>query len=114
MFESFKMSEAKKKIRQIFRDTSFKRDKYKCVMCEFQSSPEKALEELDCHHISDRSTIINGGFVKENGISLCSACHLKAEEFYSTGISAPGFSPEELYQKIGSSKIKAIEASKKL
>lgn len=108
------MSSSKKEIRRNFRDASFKRDKYKCVMCSFQSSPEKSLEELDCHHIIPRTEMPNGGYVKENGISLCSDCHLKAEEFYSTGVAVPGFSPEELYKRINSSKEKAIEASKRL
>jgi len=108
------MSDSKKEIRRNFRDHSFKQDKYKCVMCSFQSSPEKSLEELDCHHITPRTEMPNGGYVKENGISLCSECHLKAEEFYATGVAVPGFSPEELYQRINSSKEKAIEASKRL
>lgn len=108
------MSSSKKEVRRNFRDTSFKRDKYKCVMCSFQSSPEKSLEELDCHHITPRDEMPNGGYVKENGISLCSECHLKAEEFYSTGVAFPGFSPEELYKRINSSLESAVKTSKKL
>lgn len=108
------MAKNKKLVRQNFRDTCFKRDKYKCVMCDFQSSPEKAEKDLDCHHIFDRHEMENGGYVSENGISLCNACHMKAEEFHSTGTAYPGYSIEDLYKVIGSSKEKAVEASKKL
>jgi 5-methylcytosine-specific restriction endonuclease McrA len=106
--------EQKKLIRKNFRDACFKRDKYSCVMCGFKSSPEKALEDLDCHHITDRSLMVSGGFVSQNGISLCKLCHEKAEEFHSTGTAHPGYSPDDLYEKINSSLDVAIEASKKL
>lgn len=108
------MGQEKKKIRQQFRDTSFKRDNYSCVKCGFKSSPEKANQDLDCHHIQDRNLMPNGGYVKENGISLCASCHEKAEVFHSTGTPVPGYSVEELYQCIGSSYEKAVEVSKKL
>lgn len=49
-----------------------------------------------------------GGYVKENGISLCADCHEKAENFHRTGVSVPGYSPDELYRLVGSSKEKAI------
>jgi hypothetical protein len=47
----------------------------------------------------------NGGYVKENGITLCKIgenCHLKAENV------EPGFEPELLYRLIGSSKELAL------
>ena len=56
----------------------------------------------------------NGGYVLENGASLCAECHKKAEQFHETGTSFPGYSPEELYAAIDSSHEKAVEASKKL
>lgn len=56
----------------------------------------------------------NGGYVKENGISLCPLCHMKAENFHLMGEAKPGYSPDELYALIGSSKEKAIAASEKL
>lgn len=109
------MSDKKKAIRKAFRDTCFKRDGYSCVMCGKKSSPEKALEELDCHHITDRTLMIAGGFVPENGITLCKdPCHLLAEVFHSTSIAHPGYSPDDLYKKINSSHELAMEASKKL
>lgn len=109
------MSANKKKIRQQFRDVCFARDKYTCVMCGKKSSCEKALEELDCHHITDRSLMPSGGFVLENGITLCATgCHEKAEMFHSTGTAIEGYSPEDLYKKINSSYEKAVAASEKL
>jgi predicted restriction endonuclease len=108
------MSNRKKEVRKNFRDACFKRDKYSCVLCDFKADKDNAENVLDAHHITDRTEMPNGGYVKENGISLCEECHKKAEEFHSTGISVLGFSPEDLYQKIGSSKEKALEASKKI
>lgn len=104
----------KKLIRQAFRDACYKRDGYKCAMCSFKSSKDKVEEELDAHHVTDRNELPNGGYVKENGISLCEECHKKAEEFHSTGVAHPGYSPEDLYNKINSNLEKATEASKKL
>lgn len=109
------MSNEKKKIRQNFRDSCFKRDKYTCVMCGKKSSPDQAEVDLDAHHVVSRSLLLHGGFVKENGITLCKDdCHLKAEHFHSTGIALPGFSIEELYAKINSNYELAVAASKKL
>lgn len=57
----------------------------------------------------------NGGYVKENGISLCDGgCHALAEVYHRTGTPHPGFSPTDLYAKIGSSCEKAYRASRKL
>lgn len=108
------MSKEKKQVRKNFRDACFKRDKYSCAMCPFKSSPDKALEELDAHHIKNREAMPSQGYVAANGISLCTSCHIKAEEFYSSGVAHPGYSVEDLYKKINSSLEKAIEDSKKL
>lgn len=108
------MSNKKKFVRQAFRDACYKRDNYKCVMCSFKSSSEKAEQELDAHHINDRNLMPNGGYVKENGISLCGPCHIKAEEFWSTGTAHPGYSQDDLFKKIGSNLEKAKKASEKL
>jgi hypothetical protein len=111
------MGNEKKLIRQRFRDECFKRDKYTCVMCGLKSSPEKALDDLDAHHIHPREDMVGGGYVKDNGITLCKApngCHEKAEQFYSTGTAFPGYSPNELYAKIGSSYEQAIKACQRL
>jgi hypothetical protein len=55
-----------------------------------------------------------GGYVPENGISLCPPCHEKAEECHRTGAALLGFSPEDLYKEIGSSKELAFAASQRL
>lgn len=108
------MGADKKLVRLKFRNSCYKRDKYKCAKCDFQSTPEQAEKELDAHHITDRNLMPNGGYVKENGISLCESCHEKAEQFHSTGVPYPGYSIEELYVVIGSNLEKAMEASRKL
>ena len=103
------MSSEKKKIRQNFRDSVFRRDGHKCVFCERK-------DELDAHHITDRTEMPNGGYVKENGISLCPEHHMQAEKFHISGgaVWHTGMHPNDLYIKIGSSKEKAIEASNRL
>jgi 5-methylcytosine-specific restriction endonuclease McrA len=108
------MSNAKKIIRKNFRDACYKRDGFRCAMCSTKSSIDKAEEELDAHHITDRNLMPNGGYAKENGISLCPACHEKAEVYHSTGTAVEGFAPNDLYKKINSSYEKAVEASNKL
>jgi hypothetical protein len=63
-----------------------------------------------------------GGYVPENGISLCAggngaSCHEKAEEAYMVPFDHPdltGYYPDDLYELIGSSKEKAVENSEKL
>jgi 5-methylcytosine-specific restriction endonuclease McrA len=91
------MSQSKKMIREKFRTEVFKRDNFTCKGCLTKTS------QLDAHHITDRTLMPNGGYVKENGISLCSICHIKAEAYHITGQSIPGYSPGDLYQKIQSS-----------
>lgn len=108
------MSNEKKIIRKLFRDACFKRDGFRCAVCGMKSSKDKAEQELDAHHITDRKLMPNGGYVKENGISLCPTCHEKAEVFHSTGTAVEGFAPEDLYKKINSTYEKAVEASEKL
>jgi 5-methylcytosine-specific restriction endonuclease McrA len=96
----------KKEIRANFRKEVFTRDNDKCRKCN-----EPA---IDAHHITDRHFIPNGGYVKENGISLCSECHEKAELYHEIGITELGYHPDDLYEIIGSSKELAIECSKNL
>ncbi len=109
------MGAEKKLIRKIFRDACYKRDGFRCAMCGMKSSRDKAEHELDAHHVTDRTLMPNGGYVLENGITLCKdSCHLKAEQFHSTGEAFPGYAPVDLYKKINSSYEKAIEASEKL
>jgi HNH endonuclease len=105
----------KKQIRNIFRNQCFQRDRNKCVKCNFVTDTSKPIEEqLDAHHITDRKQMPAGGYVKENGISLCNLCHIKAEAFHSTGVSITGYSPEDLYKAIESSYELAYQMSLKL
>lgn len=102
------MSSEKKKIRQAFRDAVFERDDYKCRICGAES-------DLDVHHITDRTELPNGGYVMENGISLCPICHKHAELFHITkGDWWKNMHPDELYKLIGSSYERARDASRRL
>jgi hypothetical protein len=102
----------KKQIRDDFRNAVFTRDNHQCVMCGKKGN-------IDAHHIQDRHLLPNGGYVLENGITLCAGdgrdnCHWKAELYHSTAMSYPGYSPTDLYNKINSSIDLALEASMKL
>ena len=88
---------AKHLIRENFRNEVFKRDGFKCRVCKKEG-------ELDAHHITDRNEMPMGGYILENGISLCSECHLKAEQHHIDPTrEEDGFSPAWLYQLIDSS-----------
>ena len=107
--------EEKKKLRKYFRDTCFARDNYTCKLCGKKSTPEKVVQEMNCHHITDGSKMPNGGTVPSNGITLCETpCHLKAEQFHATGTAAPDCAPDDLYKLINSSYEIAVKASEKL
>ncbi len=109
------MSSTKKLIRQQFRDAVFERDNHKCRTCGIADHMVSDDEScLDAHHITDRTLMPNGGYVKTNGISLCLTCHQKAEVFHSTGTALSGWAPADLYALIGSSFDLAVNASKKL
>lgn len=95
----------KQAVRAKFREVVFKRDGNKCRVCKAASG------KLDAHHITDRSEMPNGGYVLENGISLCEPCHWKAEQFHATGEALPGFHPDDLYMMIGSTREKAEKSS---
>ena len=101
------MSAKKKQVRDRFREAVFKRDGHKCVFCDIT-------ENLDAHHIYDRHDMPNGGYVKENGITLCPKHHEDAEHFHWAGNPVPGMSPEDLMKKIGSTYDRAVAASLKL
>jgi len=123
----------KKEIRKKFKEDVFKRDKYTCKICSLKYTQDEAEHYLDAHHITDRNEMFNGGYVKENGISLCkyeqptpgrelkrdseeNSCHMKAEKFHITEGKEwePGMHPDDLYKLIGSSKEEAIKESFKL
>jgi hypothetical protein len=120
-----------KRWRKNFNEVCLKRDQNRCAIC-------KAVEtdniKLDVHHITDRHEMPNGGYVLENGITLCDqeicsnhsnpskvredikSCHKRAESWHTHIYGKPfdGFSPDDLYRKINSSKSLAEQKSKLL
>lgn len=97
-------------VREKFRNDVFSRDKNKCLKCGAENV------ELDAHHITDRNEMPNGGYVKENGISLCDECHIKAEVWHSSGKQdyEDGYHPNDLYMLINSNYDLAYAKSEKL
>jgi hypothetical protein len=108
----------KKEIRDAFRKAVFDRDGYRCAMCGYK--PEN-VDELDAHHVTDRNDMPFGGYVAANGITLCTDrcgcnlpgldCHQKAETLHATGQLVPGYTPNDLYDKIKSSYGRAYQQS---
>ena len=96
------VSTEKKKVRAAFRDAVFGRDKYKCKICNW----DKCKGQLDAHHITNRNDMPGGGYVKENGITLCPGCHIDAE--------LGKINANELYKIIKSSYDMAVSASNKI
>ena len=99
----------KKEIRAHFNEVCRRRDKHKCVICGHMT-------DLDVHHIMDRHYFTNGGYVLQNGITLCKSHHLWAEMYHETNGQEhmPGMHPDDLYRMIGSSFDKAIEYDEKI
>lgn len=58
--------------RDEFRKQCLERDGYKCVFC-------KSNVDIVVHHAVERRLFSNGGYYKNNGISVCSDCHVKCE-----------------------------------
>lgn len=105
---------SKKQVRENFRNSVYKRDKNTCQVCGKKHSD---INELDAHHITDRSEMPNGGYVKENGITVCKdECHMEVEAFHISGGESwnEGLHPDDLYNKINSSKELAIQKSHEL
>lgn len=57
--------------REQFFEAVMKRDRQCCVYC--------LKPAVDAHHLIDRKCFDDGGYYKDNGVSLCSQCHLYAE-----------------------------------
>jgi len=60
-----------KRWQKALNETVFTRDAHRCLTC--------GAPAVDAHHITDRHELPNGGYVLENGISLCAPCHVLAE-----------------------------------
>lgn len=58
--------------REQFFEAVMERDIRFCVYC---SEPA-----VDAHHLIDRKCFADGGYYEDNGVSLCSQCHLYAEQ----------------------------------
>ncbi|MEL6348144.1 MAG: HNH endonuclease [Myxococcota bacterium] len=111
------VSAQKKRRRQRFRNQVFARDRHRCQVCGRQWSATDALPALgrmDAHHITDRSRMPNGGYVPENGITVCQRpCHHLVERYHQTGTAEPGLHPDDLYTKINSSHTAALAADQR-
>lgn len=91
--------------RERFHGDVFYRDKGKCVNC--------GQAGLDAHHIIERRLFPDGGYYVDNGVLLCSECHLAAEATLLScsalreraGVTAvvlpPHFFPDQDYDKWG-------------
>lgn len=112
------MMHRKQQIRARFRDATFAASRHRCIGCGRQHAPATADATLDAHHITPREEFPNGGYVQENGAPLCKlgddSCHMKAEHWLKHGAGEPGYSPAELYAKIGSSRERALAADARL
>jgi hypothetical protein len=124
----------KKAVRAAFRAGVFERDRYRCRCCQkvgkdrqggdghkkfHKGIADEKLVNLDSHHILKREWMPAGGYVKENGISVCDDCHLKCEEFWNPGEDGvrrcpEGFYPYQLFKLIESNAPMALKASYKL
>jgi 5-methylcytosine-specific restriction endonuclease McrA len=114
------MSQKKQAVRNAFRNSVFKRDHYGCVICGKKvASIETSEDTLDAHHVTPREEMANGGYVKENGITLCkgndgTSCHEKAEAYLKGESHDVSYAPDTLYQLIQSTREIADRASKTL
>ena len=102
---------SKRDVRHKFFLAVFNRDK-QCKICG--AGWKMSGPRFDAHHITDRHEMPNGGYVLENGVFLCPACHWKAEAYHRNEVPEDGFWPDELYELIGSSYQKAVVASERL
>lgn len=69
---SLKNSSQKYLGRDLFRETTFKRDGGKCVFCE--------KDAVDAHHILERRLWSDGGYYLDNGASVCEEHHMECEK----------------------------------
>ena len=58
--------------RAAFREAVFSRDGGRCVFC--------AAPAVDAHHLLERRLWSDGGYIPDNGISVCGVCHVLCEQ----------------------------------
>ena len=58
--------------RDNFRESTFTRDNYLCVICKAPA--------VDAHHIIERRLFSDGGYYLDNGASVCQKHHIEAEQ----------------------------------
>lgn len=75
--------------RDDFREGVFARDGHRCVAC--------GEDAVDAHHIIERRLWPDGGYILDNGASLCSYCHMEAEQTV--------LSPETLREQAGITRV---------
>ena len=97
-----KLKSKKKKINKQFNTECLNRDNNKCKICGSTSN-------LKVYHIIDKN-LLNNIHIKENGITLCHECKLKAEKYYQTNNNNYdiNYHPDNLYKLINSSRQFAI------
>jgi len=93
------------KERDEFKKAVLARDKGCCVICSGKA--------VDAHHIMERKLFPDGGYVPDNGASVCDPCHVLCEQTLvgvhevraKAGIAAivlpPGFRPDQSLDKWG-------------
>lgn len=91
--------------RKKFKESVFARDNDKCVVC--------GKDGVDVYHLIDRKCWPDGGYYVDNGVTLCSECHLLAEKGVYTPeylrdkakilklILPPDLDPNKSYDKWG-------------
>lgn len=106
---SDRMNEKMEKLltRDEFRESVFRRDNHKCVICGVSGVP------LDAHHIIERRLFSDYGYYLSNGASLCGEHHIQAETTEldcetireAAGITSivipEGWYPDQRYSKWG-------------
>lgn len=83
--------------RNVFKSKVIERDGHKCIICGMT-------DNLEVHHILDRSLFEDGGYHIDNGATLCPTHHFQAERTalscdeirFKTGILKP-FLPDHFY-----------------
>lgn len=94
---------SKTKIQKIFESSVFGRDEMLCRICD-------KIADV-AHQIISKNAFLNGGFVIENGISLCDDC---CEKVKNVNGDDPIYGAFALYNKIGSSFLEAMEKDGKI